>query len=106
MLGNVEVTGWGDQPGDPCRGGELIRESALTGRLAGLVGFPHYALQGKFNACDATPKRDRIEMLEFLEQAAGRAENFYQRLLVEQLTARLCEQQPGSSHRRCQSEDR
>ncbi|MDJ0652651.1 MAG: tetratricopeptide repeat protein [Xanthomonadales bacterium] len=101
VLGYVEVTGWGGQQGDPCRGGELIRESALTGRFAGLVGFPHYALQGKFHGCGEIPRREPSEMLDFLAEAAPRAADFYQRLLVEQLTARLCRENPGVRHPQC-----
>ncbi len=63
--------------------------SAIAGRFAGLVGFPHYALSGRFAECAETPAADKDELAEFLNTAEGRAAGFYQRLLVFELKAKL-----------------
>ena len=89
VVGYIRVTGWDGRGADPCYGGELIRRSAHAGRYAGLVGFPHYALQGAFEGCETYPEIDAAEMLGFLETAGERADGFYQGLLVEQLTTRV-----------------
>ncbi|MFW6299689.1 MAG: hypothetical protein ACOC20_02055, partial [Oceanicaulis sp.] len=89
VVGYIRLENWDGRGADPCYGGELIRRSAHAGRFAGLVGFPHYALTGAFEACEAYPVIDREEMLGFLEEAAPRAEDYYQGLLVTQLRDRL-----------------
>ena len=89
VVGYIRLTGWDGRGKDPCYGGELIRRSAHAGRFAGLVGFPHYALAGEFDDCNAWPEVNRDEMLGFLERAVDKADGFYQKILVEQLTARV-----------------
>lgn len=89
VVGYIRLTGWDGRDRDPCYGGELIRRSAEAGRFAGLVGFPHYALTGAFEACGAHPRLDREEMLGFLAEAGERADGFYEQMLVEQLRARV-----------------
>lgn len=85
VIGFIRITGWDGAPADPCYGGELVRRSAVAGRFAGLVGFPHYATTGVFAGCGAYPTVGRAEMLGFLQQAKDRADGYYQRILVEQL---------------------
>lgn len=87
VVGYIMVTGWDGSEPRPCTGGELIRRSALAGRYAGLVAFPHYYLMGEFADCPDYPLIDRNEMLNFLAQAASR--DFYQSILVDQLTHQL-----------------
>jgi hypothetical protein len=70
VVGYIRLTGWDGRAADPCYGGELIRRSAHAGRFAGLVGFPHYALTGEFDACETYPVIDENEMLSFLDRAA------------------------------------
>lgn len=86
--GFLYLTGQNDNPQDPCNAGELMRESAIEGRLAGLVGFPRYVLQGTFAGCPV--RQDRAEMLAFLD-AAGRqvAGDLYRTMLVELLREAL-----------------
>lgn len=91
VVGYIRLENWDGRGADPCYGGELIRRSAHAGRFAGLVGFPHYALMGAFDACETYPVIDPAEMLGFLDQAEGRAEDYYQGLLVQQLRAQLLE---------------
>ena len=91
VVGYIRVEGWDGRTPDPCYGGELIRRSAHAGRFAGLVGFPHYALTGRFEACMDYPAMNVAEMRGFLESAEARADGFYQSILVEQLNARLDE---------------
>lgn len=82
VVGYLYLTGLNKNPKDVCRAGELIRESAQQGRLAGQVGFVRYALQGLFDQCPV--RRDPDEMFEFLtaarEQAGG---DYYKGLLIE-----------------------
>jgi hypothetical protein len=82
--GFLYLTGQNDNPKDPCRAGELMRESAIEGRLAGLVGFPRYAMQGTFKGC-AVPQSSE-EMLAFLDVARTQvAGDFYRTMLVDLL---------------------
>lgn len=88
VVGYVHLLGLNDAPKDACKAGELIRRSALKGRHAGLVGFPHWALQGAFTGCAV--KQDKAEMQAFLEQAKPLSRgDYYQTLLIESIEARL-----------------
>jgi TPR repeat protein len=84
VVGYLHLTGLNKQPKDVCRAGELVRRSALQGRLAGQVGFPRWALQGLFARCPV--RQDPAEMLVFLgaakQQTGG---DFYKDQLVEVL---------------------
>ena len=82
--GFLYLTGQNENPQDACKAGELMRESAIEGRLAGLLGFPRYAMQGTFAGC--TVKQDRAELLAFLDAARQRvAGDFYRTMLVDLL---------------------
>ncbi len=82
--GFLYLTGQNENPKDPCKAGELMRESAIEGRLAGLLGFPRYALLGTFAGCAV--KQDRAEMLGFLDAARQQvAGDFYRTMLVDLL---------------------
>lgn len=82
--GFLYLTGQNENPRDVCRAGELMRESAIEGRLAGLLGFPRYALQGTFAGCAV--RQDRAEMLAFLDTAKQQvAGDFYRAMLVDLL---------------------
>lgn len=88
VVGYIHLLGLNDAPRDACKAGELIYRSALKGRHAGLVGFPHWSLQGAFEGCSV--KQDKGEMRGFLEQAKAVSKgDFYQTLLIESLEARL-----------------
>jgi TPR repeat protein len=88
VVGYIHLFGFNDAAVDPCKAGDLIRRSALKGRQAGLVGFPHWALAGKFKGCAV--QQDKAEMLGFAAQAKAQLNgDFYQTLLVEGLEARL-----------------
>ncbi|MEO0981031.1 MAG: hypothetical protein AAFX03_00095 [Pseudomonadota bacterium] len=89
VVGYIRLIGWDGRPADPCYGGELIRRSAAAGRLAGLVGFPHYASAGMFEGCGAYPAVDAGEMAGFLDRADEMTDDFYQQLLIEQLRKAL-----------------
>ncbi len=83
VVGYLHLLGLNKARKDVCRAGELIRRSAIYGRLAGQVGFPRYAAQGLFDECPV-PK-DATEMLQFLDAAAEQASGYYQSMLVETL---------------------
>ncbi len=88
VVGYIHLLGLNDAPKDACKAGELIRRSALKGRHAGLVGFPHWALQGAFMGCAV--KQDKNEMRAFLEAARPMSRgDYYQTLLIESIEARL-----------------
>jgi TPR repeat protein len=88
VVGYIHLLGLNDAPKDACKAGELIRRSALKGRHAGLVGFPHWALQGAFRGCAV--KQDREEMRNFLTAAKPMSQgDYYQTLLIESIEARL-----------------
>jgi hypothetical protein len=92
VFGYIRIEGWDGRPKDPCYGGELVRRSAHAGRFAGLVGFPHYVQTGAFKDCDSYPAINDEEINDFLEQAEGRASDYYQRILVRSLKAHFDEQ--------------
>jgi hypothetical protein len=82
VVGFLYLTGQNENPKDPCRAGELMRESAVEGRIAGQIGFPRYAMQGLFDGCDV--KVERTELLGFLDGAARQvAGDYYRTMLVE-----------------------
>ena len=85
VIGYIMVTGWDGAEPDPCTAAELILRSARAGRKAGLIGFPHYVVNGAFAGCPVTI--DRAELLGFLEAAEPRG--YYEGLLVENLRARV-----------------
>ena len=89
VVGYIRLTGWDGREADACYGGELIRRSAEAGRFAGLVGFPHYALEGEFEGCETYPVVDEAQMLGFLDRAAGQTTDFYRSMLVTHLRARI-----------------
>jgi len=89
VFGYIRISGWDGKPADPCYGGELVRLSALTGRVAGLIGFPHYALTGVFDQCSGTPRVNYKEIRGFLDQAKQADPDYYQQLLIEHLEQRL-----------------
>ena len=89
VVGYIRLTGWDGREADPCYGGELIRRSAQAGRFAGLVGFPHYVLEGAFEGCETYLVIDEAEMLGFLDRAAEQTTDFYRSMLVTHLRARI-----------------
>lgn len=99
VVGFLHMFGLNEQPLDRCRGGELIRRSALYGRSAGLVSFPRYALQGHFETCEWPV--EPAELLDFLDYADRRfGRDFYRgmliELLAEQVRARWSEDAPDA----------
>jgi hypothetical protein len=88
VVGYITMLGLNDQPKDVCRGAELIRRSAIAGRLAGQVGYVHWALGGHFDK--GRMKLHKQEMHEFLKAAKLNAKSdFYIGLLIDGLQARL-----------------
>lgn len=91
VVGYIHLFGFNDAEIDACKAGDLIRRSALKGRQAGLVGFPHWTLAGKFKGCAV--QQDKAEMLGFLTQAKAQLNgDYYQTLLVESLQAQVGEE--------------
>jgi hypothetical protein len=83
VTGYLYLDGAYQAPKDPCRAGELIRESAIYGRLAGQVGFPKYVLDGRFKGCAV--RQDTAELAGFLAAAKASKPEYYVELLVDVL---------------------
>lgn len=85
VVGFVHLTGQG-APKDPCKAAGLIRRSALAGRFAGLVGYPHYVVTGAFATC-TNVRIDRAELTGFLERARTHGDNneYYRGILIDNL---------------------
>lgn len=74
---------------DICTAAELFRRSAIAGRLAGQVAFPHHVMRGDFDKCPV--KKDMDEMKGFLAAAKASTSDFYQTMLIEELMEGLDE---------------
>jgi tetratricopeptide (TPR) repeat protein len=85
VMGYIRTTGWDGAPPDPCYGGELILRSARLGRMAGLLGFPHYAQLGYFDDCTDYPRYTDADLLALLDQAEADTRDFYKLALIAQL---------------------
>jgi hypothetical protein len=96
VVGYITLLGMNKQPQDTCAGAELIRRSAHQGRLAGQLGFVHYVVTGRFDACPV--KKDVAELRGFLEAAKTQVGGeYYQSLLVEQLERQLQARSAGAA---------
>ena len=85
VIGYISILSWDGRGADPCYGGELVRRSALAGRFAGLVGFPHYVQMGTFDQCETYPAINKTEMKSFLDQAKNSTDDYYHLILIERL---------------------
>jgi len=83
VYGYLHLMGENKATKDACLAGELLRRSALYGRIAGQIGFPFWSLKGEFAGCPV--KQDYGEMLEFLRAADGQTGDFYQETAIELL---------------------
>lgn len=82
VVGFVHLTGQG-APKDACKAAPLIRRSAIAGRFAGLVGYPHYVVTGEFAQCPQA-RIEKTELLGFLDRASRHGENndYYRGILI------------------------
>lgn len=85
VFGYIRISGWDGRPADPCLGGELVRRSAIAGRLAGQLGFPYYVAAGTFDACKDYPTIDKAEIRGFLNAAQTQNGEYFQGLLKQTL---------------------
>jgi TPR repeat protein len=76
-----------DAPTDICITERYWLASAKGGRQAARVSYVRHFLKGKFEGCDIHASRD--EMRQILATAAANATDFYERLLIEDLSERL-----------------
>jgi hypothetical protein len=85
VVGFVHLTGQGATK-DPCIAAPLIRRSAIAGRFAGLVGYPHYVLTGAFSTCRDI-RIDKVELKGFIDRARLHVENndYYRGILIDNL---------------------
>jgi TPR repeat protein len=87
VTGYLYLEGAYSAPKDACRAAELIRESALYGRLAGQLGYPAYVLAGRFEGCAVSQARE--ELIEFVETARKTRLDYYPAVLAESLLSQL-----------------
>jgi hypothetical protein len=87
VVGFILVTGWGGTDTDPCTGGALIRLSADAGRKAGLIGYPHYVVNGALTGCALA--MDKALLTGYLTRARPMAQGYYEGLLLDNLAARV-----------------
>jgi TPR repeat protein len=87
VVGYLYLEGSYASPKNPCRAAQLIRESAIYGRLAGLLGYPSYVLNGRFEGCGL--QADLSELREFVSKAKKSKLEYYPSVLVESLEVRL-----------------
>lgn len=87
VTGYLYLEGAYSAPKNICRAGELIRESALYGRLAGQLGFPAYVLAGRFAECEVSQTRE--ELIELVETARKTRLDYYPSVLAETLLTQL-----------------
>lgn len=88
VVGFIHLFGLNEAERDPCKAADLIRRSARAGRVAGLLGFPAYLLDGKFAGCPVDAPKS--ELLGYVERARPMVQgNFYAGLLADSLEARI-----------------
>ncbi|MCW5572725.1 MAG: hypothetical protein KIT37_06805 [Steroidobacteraceae bacterium] len=83
VYGYLHLLGENKATRDVCLAGELLRRSALYGRIAGQIGFPFWSLKGEFAGCAV--RQDYDEMLQFLSAADEQTGDFYQETAIELL---------------------
>ena len=76
-----------DAPTDICLTERYWLASAKGGRQAARVSYVRHFLKGKFEGCRIHASRD--EMRQLIDTAAANATDFYERLLIEDLSERL-----------------
>jgi hypothetical protein len=74
-------------PTDMCLVEQYWLKSARAGRQAARVSYVRHALRGRFEGCSIQASRQ--EMAEFLALARADAHDYYERLLIEDLTEQL-----------------
>lgn len=87
VTGYLYLSGAYEARKDACRAGELIRESAIWGRLAGQLGYPAFVLGGRFKGCAVS--QDKNELIAFVEQARKERLEYYPSVLAETLLREL-----------------
>jgi TPR repeat protein len=76
-------------PQDLCLVEQYWLKSARAGRQAARVSYVRHVLKGRFDGCRVEATRE--EMSRLLASAAKDASDYYERLLIEDLTERLDE---------------
>jgi hypothetical protein len=74
-------------PSDICLVEQYWLKSARAGRQAARVSYVRHALRGLFDGCRIQASQE--EMTDLLARAQGAANNYYERLLIEDLTEQL-----------------
>lgn len=87
VLGYILDNGLKGVEKDTCRAEQLWARSARAGRLAALVSYPHHVVRGRFDDC--TLQVSDAEMMDFLEQARTFELDYYQGVLVADVTEDL-----------------
>lgn len=78
-----------DAPTDPCVAESYWRKSATAGRQAARMNYVRYALKGAFKSCPEAAGTD--EMAQLIKAGRSQADEYYQRVLFEELDDRLAQ---------------
>jgi hypothetical protein len=81
-------------PTDICIVEKYWLASARAGRQAARISYVRHVLKGRFAGC--ATRADDAELRSFLQSATSEARDYYERLLVEDLTERLESGRPAS----------
>jgi hypothetical protein len=76
-----------DAPSDICIAEQYWLKSARAGRQAARVSYVRHVVKNKFAACKLGAAPGELE--QFLDAAAAESDNYYQRLLIEDLNEQL-----------------
>lgn len=87
VFGTFVSRGREHAPADICLAERYWRQSAAGGRQAARVQYLRFALKGRFDACAA--RAPQAELTGMMTTAATEARDFYERLLIEDLTEAL-----------------
>lgn len=79
-------------PKDICMTEDYWLKSARAGRQAARVSYVRHYLKGRFDGCKVQASRE--EMTGFIDSAEKEADNFYERLLIEDLGDALAKTAP------------
>lgn len=87
VYGTFVARGRPGAPRDPCIAEEYWRRSADGGRQAARIQYLRYSLKGRFDGCESRRSADGLR--EMLRTATAEAGDFYERLVIEDLTEAL-----------------
>lgn len=89
VYGLFVMNGRPDAPTDACVAEHYWHKSATGGRQAARMNYVRYALKGAFKTCPGTASK--AEMIELIKTGRAVADEYYQRVLFDELGERLAQ---------------